>query len=78
MNQFNSKNEKIQQCNVSSYLHSSINILLLISVKGTIERIDENDDQRSKRTSERTSVQIRPLSDKVKSNNIHSFSIFHF
>jgi hypothetical protein len=33
-------------------------------VKGTIERIDENDDQR-KRISERTSIQTRPLSDKV-------------
>ena len=33
-------------------------------VKGTIERIDENDDQR-KRTSERAAVQCRPLSDKV-------------
>jgi hypothetical protein len=33
-------------------------------VKGTIERIDENDDQR-KRISERASAQARPLSDKV-------------
>ncbi|CAF3669812.1 unnamed protein product [Rotaria sordida] len=36
-------------------------------VKGIIERIEENDDQR-KRTSERTSVQTRPLSDKQMKN----------
>lgn len=33
-------------------------------MKGTIERIEENDEPR-KRISERTSVQTRPLSDKV-------------
>jgi hypothetical protein len=64
MNLFNLKNEEIQQqCNVFHILYFQSS-LVLISVKGTIERIDENDDQR-KRTSERTSVQTRPLSDKV-------------
>jgi hypothetical protein len=65
MNPFNLKNEEIQQCKVfiiGFFINASLN-----SVKGTIERIEENDDQR-KRTSERTSVQTRPLSDKVNQN----------
>ncbi len=33
-------------------------------MKGIIERIEENDDQR-KRTSERASAQVRSLADKV-------------
>ena len=63
MNQFNLKNEKILQCNVI-ILNLINNYFLFNSVKGTIERIDENDDQR-KRISERASAQARPLSDKV-------------
>jgi hypothetical protein len=43
-------------------------------VKGIVERIDENDDQR-KRISERASAQARPLSDKV---NIIFQRQFHF
>ncbi len=46
-------------------------------MKGTIERIEENDDQR-KRTSERTSVQTRPLSDKVNRNFDVFFSNYFF
>ncbi len=63
MNQFNLKNEKILQCNVV-ILNLISKYFLFNSVKGTIERIDENDDQR-KRISERASAQARPLSDKV-------------
>ncbi len=73
MNLFNLKNEEIQQqCNVFFIFFIFQSILVLISVKGTIERIDENDDQR-KRTSERTSVQTRPLSDKVCFLNFSQF-----
>lgn len=38
---------------------------MLISVKGTVERIEDNDDPK-KRSSERASVQFKPPSDKVK------------
>lgn len=66
MNLFNSKNDEIQPCKTEFVRLFVRRIFVLgISVKGTIERIEENDDQR-KRTSERTSVQSRPLSDKVK------------
>lgn len=48
---------------------------MINSLKGTIERIEENDDQR-KRTSERTSVQIRLISDKVSSLLFNLFSVY--
>lgn len=39
------------------------------SVKGIVERIEDNNDESKKRMSERTSIQMKPPSDKVR--NFH-------
>lgn len=59
MNLFNSKNEKIRQCKISQNKKKTFAKIFfdwLFSVKGFIERIDDNDDPKQ-RTSQRTSLQ---------------------
>jgi hypothetical protein len=73
MNPFNLRRRKIQLCKNKLYFEFVFIIFVLNSVKGIVERIEDNDDPR-KRISERASAQAKLPSDKVKLHLINSRS----
>lgn len=64
VNQCNSRRRKIRRCKRDLFLNFHDETVVGCSVKGLVERIEENDDPK-KRTSERASAQAKLPSDKV-------------
>ncbi len=76
MNQFNLKRKKILLCNKYSFclIRFLLYIYILNSIKGIVERIEDNDDPK-KRSSERASVQLKLPSDKQMKNVKYSIQL---
>jgi len=81
VNQFNLKRKKIPLCNIyfSSCFFFLINLFFILnSVKGIVERIEDNNDDSKKRSSERASVQAKLPSDRVRIIFLFIIKEFYF